>query len=366
MRTKTLRKNSMGKPPLALGPQRSMFQLMDPLSQALEGIRLRFMVPSAHEMTAPWGVRFGLMKPAELRKHAESLGVVLPPFDPPKIRGAILAMIRGNCWVEVEKYRVKLALTGGDIVLLTRDAPITLRSDLRTAARDIHELVRREDLELRRGIRFGGGGAASSFLFGGFHFEDDADNPLLSSLPPVIHVKGSESASVPWLESNVRFLNHELINRAPGSQSVVNHLAHALFVQAVRAHALSLPADASGSWLNAVLDPELATALGLMHLRPQEPWTVASLAEHSNASRSAFSARFTATLGIPPLKYLTECRMRSARLMLRDTTLGVKNISTRVGYANESAFGNAFKRATGMSPGAYRASITTGAAHDET
>ena len=76
MRTKTLRKNSMGKLPLALGPQRSMFQLMDPLSQALEGIRLRFMVPSAHEMTAPWGVRFGLMKPAELRKHAESLGVV--------------------------------------------------------------------------------------------------------------------------------------------------------------------------------------------------------------------------------------------------------------------------------------------------
>jgi AraC-like DNA-binding protein len=361
MEAKPRRRKSIDRSAPSVAEPRPFFPHIDPLSQVLEGIRLRFMVPGAHEMTAPWGVRFGVMKPADFRKHAESLGLALPPFDLPKIRGAIMAMIRGSCWLEVEKYGLKLALAGGDLVLLTRDAPITLRSEMRTPVKEIHELVRREDVEQHRGVRFGGGGAASSFLFGGFHFDDDADNPLLSSLPPLIHVKGAESDAVPWLEGNVRFLSHELVNRAPGSQSVINHLAHALFIQAVRAHALSLPADASGSWLNAVLDPELATALGLMHLRPQEPWTVASLAEHSNASRSAFSARFTAALGRPPLQYLTECRMRNAKLMLRDTTLGVKSISMKVGYANESAFGTAFKRATGLSPGAYRASVATDA-----
>jgi transcriptional regulator GlxA family with amidase domain len=160
------------------------------------------------------------------------------------------------------------------------------------------------------------------------------------------------------MRSIAKLLSRELFNLDPGAQSVINHLGHALFVLAVRAYLASLPSDASGSFIHAVLDPELAPALALMHVHPEEPWTVASLAEHSNASRSAFAARFTDKLGRPPLQYLTECRVRAAKSLLRTTKLGMKTISGKVGYSSESAFGNAFKRVTGMSPGAYRASST--------
>ena len=145
-----------------------------------------------------------------------------------------------------------------------------------------------------------------------------------------------------------------MTTRPPGSHSIVNHLAHVLFVAAVRSYAASLPSEAPGNWFRALFDRELAPALGQIHAHPEEPWTVASLADLACLSRSGFSARFTACVGKPPLQYLTENRMRKALQLLRETDLGVKAIATRVGYSNESAFSNAFRRTVGVSPGAYR------------
>jgi AraC-like DNA-binding protein len=328
----------------------------DPLTLVLEGIRLRCMMPGVSEMTAPWAVTFGGMSPRQMREHLESLGIVPPPWDPPTVRGTLLAVIRGNCWLKVPEHKICLPLVGGDLVLFTRPGPHTLCDDPKTPAKNIIDLVRREHLERRVGITHGGGGASTTFLNGAFFFEDEEDNPLLSILPPVIHVRGEQGRAVPWLEDTIRFLNHELASPRPGAQSVINHLAHILFIQAVRAHFTKMGPDVSANWFTALQDPEIGPALGLMHLRTEEPWTVASLADHTAMSRSAFAARFMAVVGQPPLKYLTDCRMRKARDLLRSGKLGLKSISAKVGYTTESAFSNAFKRYTGSSPGAFRSS----------
>ena len=124
----------------------------------------------------------------------------------------------------------------------------------------------------------------------------------------------------------------------------------------------SPPQESPGNWFHVIFDAELAPAVGLMHSRPEEPWTVASLAEQVNLSRSgrsAFSARFTAAVGRPPLQHLTEYHMPKARSILRKTSLGIKLIAATLGYSNEFAFSNAFKRATGLLPGNYRRSRST-------
>lgn len=333
-------------------PQR--FGLLDPLSEVLEGVRLRCMVPSAHEMTAPWGIHFGAVSRAVMREHAASLGLPLPPRDPPPPRGAIIAVIRGSCWLEIGDQRQQLALGSGDIVLLNRRSPFTLRDDPRTPAKDVLELVQRDHVEQRRGLTHGGGGAATTFLCGHYFFQDEEDNPLLNALPPVSHVGPSTADAVPHLDATLRFLAHELSARRPGCQSVVNHLAHVLFVQAVRAYAATLPEDGTANWFRAMTHPDVAPVIGLIHRRPEEPWTVERLAEEVHASRSTFAAKFTAVVGCPPLQYLTECRMRNAKALLRETQLGMKAIARKVGYSNEAAFSNAFKRVTGTSPGGYR------------
>lgn len=314
------------------------------------------MVPGAHEMTAPWGLRFGPLSPEAVRRHHESLGLAAPAWHPEPVRGSIVAVIRGSCCLEVEEHGVKEPLSGGDVVLVTRNAPVVLRDDWRTPATDVLELVGREQIETLSGLRGGGGGVATTFLSGAFTTEGGEGSPLLAGLPPVICIRGSEPRNAPWLEGTLKILHGELAARAPGSQSVVNHLAHVLFAQAVRAYAAALPEGASGNWFRAIFDSELATALGMIHARPADPWTVASLAEASGIGRSSFAARFAAAVGQPPLQYLTDFRMRKAREMLRTTRLGVKTIATGVGYSNESAFSSAFRRFAGVSPGAYRQS----------
>lgn len=367
MRRKRHKAGSAIGPHRTLTPWRSVFPFprMDLLTQVTDEMRFQFRGSAASELTAPWGLRFGGVTPAGFRSFAESLGLPVPPFDPPKLQGRMVAMMRGHCWFEVEEHGIRLALEGGDIVLVTRDVPMTLRDTLDTPVKHVNEVAGREQIEKGRGLVHGGGGAATTWFAGLYFLTGEEDNPLLSQLPPVIHVRGSDPVSGPRLEGNIKLLADELFNLAPGAQTVMNHLFHVLFVEVVRAYAASLPSEASGSWLHAVLDPELAPALALMHMQPQEPWTVASLAERSNASRSAFAARFTARIGRPPLRYLAECRVRAAKTLLRDTGMGIKAISANVGYATESAFGNAFKRVTGMSPGAYRTSTRAASIKDE-
>jgi AraC family transcriptional regulator, alkane utilization regulator len=337
-----------------LSPRRSpVFPHPDPLTQVLDSVRLRCMLPSAHEMTAPWGVQFGGIDPAVLRRHTESMGLE-GPREPPPLQGSIVAVLRGNCCLELPRQKVKLPLAGGDVVLISRQDPLILRDDWRSAVRNIHELVRREDIEHLRGIRHGGGGVPTSFLSGMFFFEDDEDHPLLTALPPVIHIRAASPEAPLWLDSTLKFINSEMTTLPPGFHSIVNHLAHVLFVAAVRTYAAALPPAAPGNWFRALFDRELAPALGQIHAHPDEPWTVASLADLACLSRSGFSARFTACIGKPPLQYLTECRMRKALQLLRETNLGVKTIGLKVGYSNESAFSNAFRRTIGTSPGTYR------------
>jgi AraC-like DNA-binding protein len=55
-----------------------------------------------------------------------------------------------------------------------------------------------------------------------------------------------------------------------------------------------------------------------MHQRPEEPWTVARLADEVGLSRSAFAARFAELVGEPPLGYLTRLRMQRASVLLRE------------------------------------------------
>ena len=78
------------------------------------------------------------------------------------------------------------------------------------------------------------------------------------------------------------------------------------------------------------------------------------LAKAVRLSRSVFAARFTGLVGVPPMQYLARRRMHVAGRWLRENKLPLGEIATRLGYASEPSFSRAFKRHTGVSPGAAR------------
>jgi AraC-like DNA-binding protein len=71
-------------------------------------------------------------------------------------------------------------------------------------------------------------------------------------------------------------------------------------------------------------------------------------------SRSAFAARFTQLVDEPPMRYVTRWRMQLARHALETEGATVAELAGRLGYQSEAAFARAFKRMTGLPPGAVK------------
>ena len=307
---------------------------MDVMTDALEAIHLKSVIHGRLELSAPWGFRvdFG--------------------------HSGFYVVTRGNCWLEVDGVDEPVQLASGDFVLLPHRQPHVLRDSRRTKAAAASEVFARCPKSTQGcqpgGIRrYGGGGALTTMVGGCFLFEDGAQNPLVASLPPIVHVKGDGGRAVQWLEASLQFVASEMASGQPGAETVVSRLADILFVQAVRAH-LAQSADETTGWLRALVDTQVGAALGLMHEKPEEPWTVEALASRVAMSRSAFAARFAQLVGEPPLTYLTRWRMQKATRLLRDRHASIGEVASRVGYEAEAAFSKAFKRWTGVAPGAYR------------
>ncbi len=328
---------------------------VDALSGILDTIHLRSLVWGSSQLSAPWGIRFP-QGPTDFPPQ------FLPPRDciplPPRDRwpcptGAFHVITGGNCVLDAACLATPVPLAAGDLVILLRGPAHILRDSLSSPILPVWEIHPPERSRQRKGIIAGGGGTVTSMIHGVFFIGDPHDNRLLSDLPPLLHLQAGEGGGAAWLEDTVDMLNRETSRFEPGAQSVINHLTQTLFIRAVRAHLASLPAGGA-TWLRAIQDPEIGTAIGLIHDAPNAPWTVQSLADTVAISRSAFAARFTALLGQAPLQYLTGCRMRKAAEMLGSGQAPIKKVAIRVGYDSEAAFSKAFKRTMGIAPSLYR------------
>lgn len=78
------------------------------------------------------------------------------------------------------------------------------------------------------------------------------------------------------------------------------------------------------------------------------------IAGHTNVSPAYLSALFKKSYGQSISDTISSHRLESACQYLINSTLPLKEISARCGYANQYYFSNSFKKKLGMSPSAYR------------
>jgi AraC-like DNA-binding protein len=327
---------------------------MDFLSEVLESVRLRCVVHSRNEFTAPWGFYF----PAELKGIPNASRIPGPNESVPQgLGGSFYLITQGQCWLEVDDAGAPIQLGPGDLVVLTESRSHTLRDSPDSPVRPLWEILKPEHIQQRGGARYGGGGALTTFICGPFFSDDREHDRLFPALPPCIHLPRGAPGSPGWLPDLTRILIAETESFGPGSQGIIDHLAQVLFIQAIRHYVAALQPDgrdAPGNWLRAMFDPDIGQTLAKIHATPEVPWTVASLAQSVAMSRSAFAARFAELVGQPPLHYLTDYRMRKAAELLRNGRAAIKEIAGVVGYDSEAAFSHAFKRVFGVAPGAHR------------
>ena len=85
-----------------------------------------------------------------------------------------------------------------------------------------------------------------------------------------------------------------------------------------------------------------------------EAITVERLAAAACLSQFHFSRAFKLATGRTPHQYLSEERIRHARLLLAEGEQSLVEVALSCGFASQASFAKAFHRAAGTTPGHYR------------
>jgi AraC-like DNA-binding protein len=199
----------------------------------------------------------------------------------------------------------------------------------------------------------GGGGQATELFSLHLWMPAEGLGSIIGSLPPLIVLRQAQISTTASLAQAMESLVNETVAQRPGWQLSAARMADLLLVHILCEHLYAEPQGQQTGRLRGLDDESIARAMSLMHERPEHPWSVATLAQASYLSRTVFSERFRALVGVTPMHYLGSYRMTLAAEKLKNRQLSLHQVAEAVGYASEKAFSRAFQRWTGMTPSAY-------------
>jgi len=319
----------------------------DPLSDVLRAVRLTGAVFFAIDGSAPWVAE---TPPSR----------VLAPHVMPGAEHVIEyhVVTSGSCWGGLlDEPAVRLE--AGDIMVLPQgDAHVVSSAPGMRGGPDPAAILPNFRGKLPIAVSLQGGGPERAQIICGFLGCDARPfNPLLSTLPRLIHVRGGgESDSI--LRRLVHLALAESAAPTSGSDSFLAKISELLFVEVVRRHVATLPKESVG-WVAGLRDDHVGQALQHLHGHPTRAWTLEALAREAGASRSLLAERFTHLVGVPPMQYLAQWRIQLAASLLRTTQASLAEIADRVGYGSEASLSRAFKRWVGVAPVVYRRGETS-------
>jgi AraC-like DNA-binding protein len=294
--------------------------LSDPLSEVVVLLRPRAVLANLISGKGNWAIRYS-------------------EFGQP----SFCIVLKGSSLLAVDGHEV-ITISAGDFVLLPTTPAFTISSLVPAPPvyMDPRRVAGRRN-EMRYGDHRGPPDMRS--LGGSFQFDCADSGLLISLLPTVVHVRGSQR-----LSQLVSMVGEESVDPQPGSDFMRSRIVELLLIEAMR---FAAKGSAPAGLLRGLADERLARVLKQMHAHVGRAWSVEQLAKTAALSRSAFFERFTRTLGVAPMEYLLAWRMEVAKGLLRRDALPVATVAEHVGYGSASAFSVAFNRYVGQPPSRY-------------
>jgi AraC family transcriptional regulator len=143
------------------------------------------------------------------------------------------------------------------------------------------------------------------------------------------------------------------------AESSTGHMfaeASALALAARLAHSYAEPAPSRPRGLRSYRLDEirLRRVLNYTAENLDQNITIAQLAEVACLSPFHFARMFRAATGVAPVRYVSQQRLQSAKMMLADGKRPLSDIAFRCQFSSQTSFNRAFLRETGVTPGEYR------------
>lgn len=315
---------------------------MEVLSEVLKAVKLDGALFYNAEFSAPWCAH---------SIDARTVTSYLSPNSEHVIMYHLLTEGRGYAHVEGDDRPIPL--NAGDILIVPHGDPHILGNGRSVMAVDRSQVLEQVLSQGLKVSRMGGGGELTKFVCGYLSCDPELSRVFLGGLPPMLKISIRDDMSGQWLVNSIRYSVDNADASRPGGEVVLAKLSEVLFVETLRRYIAQLPQNQTG-WLAGVRDPEVGKALALLHRKPADPWTIASLANEVGISRSVLAERFRRYLSETPMAYLTGWRLQLGSQMLKSTNSSVAQIAAQVGYESEASFNRAFKRELGLPPARFR------------
>jgi AraC-like DNA-binding protein len=301
----------------------------DAVTRLLSDVKVHSSVYCLSELRAPWG--FAVDDATTAKFHL---------------------VLEGECWLQASGLD-PVRLGPGELVILSRGERHAVRGEPGSAVIGLDRMIAEHPLDASARLRYGGDGARTRLLCGGFTLSDPLPRPLLALLPRVLTMNPRSASISTWVEPVFALVRDESERAAPGAQAIFARLAEVFLSQALRAY---LVGAGQAGLLNPApeRDAQIDEATALIRDQPTRQWTLQALAREVGMSRTRFATRFRAATGESPMRHLAKVRLGQAAGYLTTADLSVDAIARRTGYASNASLSKAFKREFGVSPGAYR------------
>jgi AraC-like DNA-binding protein len=299
----------------------------DPVAETLSAVNVLSSVYCLSDLRAPWGFA---------------------------VEGANVAkfhlVLEGECWLEADGSE-PLRLGQGDLVILAGGHRHVICDVPGCAVPPLDSLLTDHLVDAR--LSYGGDGARTRLLCGGFALAGPLPRRLLALLPPILRLDSARTEISSWIEPVFALVRQEADQAAPGAQAIFAKLADVFLSQALRTY-LTGAGQAGLFRLAPSHDAQIDRAADLLSQQPDRQWTLQQLAREIGLSRTLLAARFRDQIGDSPMRHLAKIRLGQAAGYLVTADLSVESIARRTGYASSASLSKAFKREFGVSPGHYR------------
>lgn len=163
---------------------------------------------------------------------------------------------------------------------------------------------------------------------------------------------GKGGALVPVSEQKdiadvIQWIMKEMRAKEPLYRETVRGMLLALLIKIARMHAdIKVESEVQQRYVFDQVRP----ALNYVRENYSRPMKIAEIAGVCHMSESHFRRVFEENIGLTPVEYLNQIRVKKACDLIRRTGYSMEDISQKVGFATTSTFNRNFKRITGTSP----------------
>lgn len=183
-----------------------------------------------------------------------------------------------------------------------------------------------------------------------YRFQGQADFCHLYIQPDFIRDTCGWTAQPSFLENRFQF-----------NDALISNLLHAtarggskLFLESAAVVILERLGQLPMSEWTASSRPRIRAAIEYMEANIDGSVSLADLSRVSGLAASQFLRMFRATTHTSPHRYLMSLRLERAKSLLLNDAASIADVSLATGFSSQSHFTAAFRRATGVTPKAFR------------